>query len=55
MVFFKFLTPFILGDHNFLIPNPFLTIHVVLDAPRGGLKVLFGRYNKKNTPLAAIL
>jgi hypothetical protein len=55
MVFFEFLTPFTLGDHNFLIFNPFFTILIVLDAPRGGLQVLFGQQNQQNPPLAAIL
>jgi hypothetical protein len=55
MVFFEFFTPFTLGDHNFLISNPFLTIIIVLDAPREGLQVLFGHQNQQNPPLAAIL
>jgi hypothetical protein len=55
MVFFEFLTPFTLGDHNFLISNPFSTILIVLDAPRGGLQVLFGHHNQQNLPVAAIL
>jgi hypothetical protein len=36
--FFKFLTLFILGDHNFLISNSFLTI---VSVSRGGVQVLF--------------
>ncbi len=55
MVFFEFLTPFTLGDHNFLISNPFLTILIVLDEPRGGLQVLFRHQNQQNPPLATIL
>jgi hypothetical protein len=42
MVFKILLTPFTLGDHNFLIFNPFFTILIVVDVPRGGLQVLFG-------------
>jgi hypothetical protein len=53
--FFEFLTPFTLGDPNFLISNPFWTILIVLDAPRGGLQVLFKHQNQQNPPLAAIL
>jgi hypothetical protein len=55
MVFFEFLTLFTLGDHNFLISNPFSTILIVLDAPRGGLQVLCGQENQQNPPMAAIL
>jgi hypothetical protein len=40
--FFEFLTPFILGDDNFLISDPFSTILIILHAPRKGLQVLFG-------------
>jgi hypothetical protein len=40
--FFEFLTPFILGDNNFLISNPFSTILIVLNASRKALQVLFG-------------
>jgi hypothetical protein len=54
MVFFYFLTPFTLGDQNFLISNPFFTILIVLDVPRGGLQVLFGHQNQQNLPLATI-
>jgi hypothetical protein len=39
--FLEFLTPFTLGDHNFLNSNLFMTILSVLDAARGGLQVLF--------------
>jgi hypothetical protein len=39
--FSEFLTPFTLKYHNFLISNLFLTIFSALDAPRGGLQVLF--------------
>jgi hypothetical protein len=38
--FSKFLTPFTLKDHNFLISNLFLMILSALDAPREGLQVL---------------
>jgi hypothetical protein len=55
MVFFEFLTPFTLGDHNFLISNPFFTILIVLDAPRARPQVLFGQQNQQNPPLDAIL
>ncbi len=55
MVLKKFLTPFTLGDHNFLISDPFSTILIMLDAPRGGLQVFFGHQNQHNPPLAAIL
>jgi hypothetical protein len=55
MVFKKILTPFTLGDYNFLVSNPFLTILIVLDALRGGLQVLFGHQNEQNPPLATIL
>ncbi len=55
MVFFEFLTPFTLGDHNFLISNPFSTTLIMLNVPRGGLQVLFGHQNQQNPPLAAIL
>jgi hypothetical protein len=50
MVFFEFLTPFTLGDHNFLISNPFSTILIVLDAPRGGLQVWFGHQINRTLP-----
>ncbi len=52
--FSEFLTPFTLGDHNFLISNLFLTILSVLDAQRGGLQVLFGHQKQKSLPLADI-
>jgi hypothetical protein len=52
---FEFLTPFTLGDHNFLISNLFLTILSVLDALRAGLQVLFRYQKQKNPPLATIL
>jgi hypothetical protein len=56
MVFFsEFLTPFTLGDHNFPISNLFSTIPSVLDAPRGGIQVLFGHQKQQNPPLATIL
>jgi hypothetical protein len=55
MVFFEFFTLFTVGDHNFLISNLFFTILNVLDAPRGGLQVLFGHQKQQNPPLAAIL
>jgi hypothetical protein len=53
--FFEFLTPFTLGDHNFLISNLFLTIVCVLDVPRGGLQILFGHQKQQNPPLAIII
>jgi hypothetical protein len=53
--FFELLTPFDLGEDNFLISNPFSTILIVLDAPRKGLHVLFGHQNQQNPPLVAIL
>jgi len=49
------LTPFTLGGHNFLISNLFSTIFSVLDAPRGGLQVLFGHQKQQSPPLAVIL
>jgi hypothetical protein len=52
--FSEFLTPFTLKDHKFLISNLFLTILSALDAPRGGLQVLFEHLKQKNLPLAAI-
>jgi hypothetical protein len=55
MVFLEILTPFTLWAHNFLISNMFSTIFNVLDAPRGGLQVLFGHHKQKSPPLAAIL
>jgi hypothetical protein len=51
MVFFEFLTPFTLGDLNFLISNPFSTILIVLDAPRGGLQVCLDTKINKTLPL----
>jgi hypothetical protein len=53
--FFEFLTPFTLGDDNFLISNLFLRVLSVLDMPRGGIQVLFGHQKQQNPPLAAIL
>jgi hypothetical protein len=53
--FFEFLTPFTLGDDNFLISNPFSMILIVLDAPKRGIQVLFGHQNQQNPPLAAIV
>ncbi len=50
-VFLSFLTPFILGDCNFLISNPFLMIVNVLNVPRRGLQVLFGHQKQQNPPL----
>jgi len=50
-----FLTPFILGGHNFLISNLFSTIFSVLDAPRRGLEVLFWHQKQKSPSLAGIL
>jgi len=47
-VFLSFLTPFILGDCNFLISNPFVN---VLNVPRRGLQVLFGHQKQQNPPL----
>jgi hypothetical protein len=48
--FLKFLTPFTLGDHNFLISNPFLMILIVLDVPRGGLQFFGDTRIKKTLP-----
>jgi hypothetical protein len=52
--FSEFLTPFTFKDHNFLISNLFSMILSALDAPRGGLQVLFEHSKQKNLPLAAI-
>jgi hypothetical protein len=41
-VFFEVSTFFILGGCNFFVFNPFLIIVSVLDAPRGGVQILFG-------------
>jgi hypothetical protein len=49
--FFKFLTPITLGDRNFLIFNPFLTIVSVSDVPRGGVQVLLDTRNNGTLPL----
>jgi hypothetical protein len=55
-VFFSFLwTPPTFKPHNFFISNPFFIILIVLDAPKGGLQVLFRHQNQQNPPLAAIL
>jgi hypothetical protein len=48
-------SPLILGGHNFLISYLFSKFLSVLDAPRGGLQVLFGHHKQKNPPLANIL
>jgi hypothetical protein len=53
--FSEFLTPFIMGAHNFFISNLFFMIINVLDVPRRGLQVLFGHQKQQNSPLAAIL
>jgi len=51
MIYFsKFLIPFTLGGHNFLIFNPFLTILNVL---RGGFQVLFRHQKQQSPPLVA--
>jgi hypothetical protein len=54
-LFFKFLTPFNLGAHNFIICNPFLMILGVLDALGRGLQVLFGHHKQHIPPWAGIL
>jgi hypothetical protein len=54
-LFFEILTPFTLEGHNFLISNLFSTILSVLDAPRGGLQVLFGHQKQQILPLAGML
>jgi hypothetical protein len=53
--FSEFLTPSTLGDHNFLVFSVFSTTLSVLDAPKGGLQVLFGHQKQKNPPLVVIL
>ncbi len=40
--FFVFVTPSILGGRNFLNSNLLLMIFSALDAPIGGVQVLFG-------------
>jgi hypothetical protein len=45
-----FLTPFTLGDHNFLIFNPFSMIVNVSDAPREGFKFCFDSQTMKPSP-----
>jgi hypothetical protein len=42
---FEFLTPFILGGHNFFNFNIFLTIFNVLVAPIGGVKFFLDTRN----------
>jgi hypothetical protein len=49
--FFEFLSPFTLEGHNFFNSNIFSTILSVLDAPRGGLQVLFGHQMQQSPPL----
>jgi hypothetical protein len=53
--FFEFLTPFTLGGCNFLFSNPFSTIVLVWDAPRGGIQVLLGHHKQQSPPLGSSL
>jgi len=53
--FFGVFYPLYFGGHDFFISNMFWTIFNVLDAPRGGLQVLFRHQKQQNPPLAAIL
>jgi hypothetical protein len=50
-LFFEFLTPSTLGAYNFLNPNPFFMIFSVLDAPIGGVQVLFEHQKQQSPPL----
>jgi hypothetical protein len=50
-VFFKFLTPFTLKGHKFLNYISFLTIFSALDAPIGGVQVLFKHIKQWSPPL----
>jgi hypothetical protein len=45
----KVIDPFILRGHNFFNPIPFLTIFGAINAPIGGVQVLF-RHQKKWSP-----
>jgi len=49
--FLKFLTPFTLGGHNFLISNLFFIIVSVSDVPRGQVQVFFGQQEQQSPPL----
>jgi hypothetical protein len=51
--FFEFLTPFILGGHNFFISNLFSMIITMSDASRGGVQVLFAHHNQLSPPLGS--
>ncbi len=48
--FLKFLTPFTLGGHNFLIFNLFLTILSVLDVPRGSFEFFMDMRSNRAFP-----
>jgi hypothetical protein len=50
-LFFEFLTPSILRGHNFFNSISFFTIFSALDAPIGGVQVLFRRKKKWSPPL----
>jgi len=53
LFFFEFLTPFMLGGHNFLISNLFSMIISVSNTPRGGVQVLFEHPKQQNSPLGS--
>jgi hypothetical protein len=55
LFFYLFLTPFMLGVHDFLISNPFSTIVNVSNVPRGGVQVLFGNQKQQSPPLGSEL
>jgi hypothetical protein len=47
--------PLLLGGHNFLISNPFLTVMLVWDASRGGVQVLVGHHKRQSPSLGSSL
>jgi hypothetical protein len=53
--FFGVFDPSILGGCNFLNPNPFLMIFSALDAPIGGVQVLFQHKKQRRPPLGSSL
>jgi hypothetical protein len=51
LCFYEFLTPFTLGAHNIFNFISFLTIFSALEAPIGGVQVLFENKNNGALPL----
>jgi hypothetical protein len=53
--FFEFLTPFILGGHNYLNFIPFLTIFSAPYLPIKRVQIFFGHQKQQSPPLGSCL